>query len=529
MLLGWRSGGGETPPAVLPSFGAPRWPLSLQMYDTRGGAVLWTFSEPRGVVITEDEHGFGSLAGFQEMDARQAFMLYDLAPAKWLVLACGAAVVWEGRIEDRKVQTGGFGFTAFGGKRVLDDLLFTGLFSNTSYAGIKAVTGDELTGAAPHLWGMDNNNRLYFEINPANEYGDDTDLGALVFKAPHRGLTNLEYLLFDYDLDLPTDWEVRVQVMEEGFTSASVEWTFTSAGSPATGSQSLNVTSPGPLLVVDVRNATGAPVTGASGYAKLTSLRVLGLPAATLGAEDVIGTLLTTAGGLTAQLATSDAQIQVPGVDLPDVIYEDAPYSAILNDLTARGDSATPPRTWEWGVWEKQQVFFRPRGAAALHWYTDAETLNLESSLDGMQNQVYAVYQDPNGRTLRTEAELDALTYAKYGLRRMGKAEEDTTSATKAETRRDTYLQEHRELTPRAGLTLLGLYDATGARYPLWLARAGDTLTIRNFPPTLSSEADRIRTFRISHKSYNVDTDVLTPTPEYPLPTLEIQLANALK
>ena len=70
------------------------------------------------------------------------------------------------------------------------------------------------------------------------------------------------------------------------------------------------------------------------------------------------------------------------------------------------------------------------------------------------------------------------------------------------------------------------MYDAAGGRWPLWMARSGDTITIRNLPPTLSLDVDRIRTFRIAETAYSCDTDVLSVTPELPRPSLEVMVAR---
>lgn len=526
--------GAAIPPVVIPAaVGVPRWPLSLHMYETMGGALLYTFPDPQGVVIDDNEHGFLSLTGFQAMRAHEAFWLYDLAPAKWMVLSCGGFSVWEGRLEDRKVERGGFGFTAFGAKRAMDDVLHTGLWTSKSFAGIRPVTLDELAKAAPERWAMDNNNRIWFGLVAGETYNNDDHYGVQVHRNPHNGRALFE-LDFDYDIDLPTDWDVKLITYAEDFLSPINDWTFTSAGAPATGTVSQTLSVSKPYFTFQVRNNTGGNVTyaGATGanYAKITDIRIKGTITGTVFANEIVEFLVDYVAGFNAntQLSGSLALIQSPNVDLTDEVFEDMRISEILSYLADKGDDQTPPRKWEWGVWENQTVFFRPQGDAALHWYVDADELTLDSTLESLANFDYAIYQDANGRTKRTLTESDDNSYAKYNIFRMGTVSERTTSQTKAELARDTFLNSHKEIAPRASLTLFGLFDAAGARYPLWMARAGDTITIRNLPPTLSTEIDRIRTFRISRKSYNVDTDTLTPVPEYALPTLEIQIANAL-
>lgn len=542
-LMGWWNSTAEYIPPVIPpsvtpgAIGAPRWALSLHMYEEFGGRLLYTFPDPQGVVITDNEHGFESLTGFQEMASERAFWLYDLAPAKWLVLSCGGYSVWEGRLEDRKIQTGGFGFTAFGAKRYLDDVIWTTFWSTKSYAGIRPVTADEVTLAAPERWAMDNNNRIWFGLRAGETYNDDDHYGVQVWRPPQSADLSIRVneIEFDYDVDLPTDWQARVCIAQEDFPGAvvgTVEWTLTSAGLPLSGTGTV-VTNTAPnthlWVVFLVRNNTGGNVTfgGETGaqYAKFTNFRVRGTPSAAVYADEII-----TAGvSYAANLAGGYALIQSPGVDLTDEVFEDTRISEMLSYLADKGDNQTPPRKWEWGVWESQAVFFRPQGDAAKHWYVDVDELTLDSTLESLVNVAYATYQDTNGRTRRTTLEYDNNSLLKYGVVfRFGVTQERTTSLTKAELARDTFLNQNSTIAPRASLTLYGLFDAAGALWPRWAARAGDTITIRNLPPTLSAEIDKIRTFRMSRKSYNVDTDILTPTPEYGLPTLELQIANAL-
>lgn len=508
---------------------APRWPLSLHLYESMGGALIYTFPNPQGVTITDNEHGFESLTGFQEMLSHQAFWLYDLAPAKWVVLSCGGFTVWEGRLEDRKIQRGGFGFTAFGAKRYLDDTLYTALWSTKSFAGIRPVTADEVAKSTPERWAMDNNNRIWFGLVAGETYNNDDHYGMQVWRAPHNpsnaGIVEVE---FTFLYSLPTDWQVRLVSYDEEFAGASVEYTFTSLGVGGGGSTIITLASPKQYITFQVRNNTGGNVTYAAetgtDYARITALRIKGTDSITLKANEIVGSMLVYSNNL----SLNTALLQSPGVDLTDELFEDMRISEIITYLADKGDNQTPPRKWEWGVWEKQVLFFRPQGDAALHWYVDADELTLDSTLESLVNAVYGLYQDPNGRTLRTDINTDVNSVTRYGITRQGSVSERTTSQTKAELTRDTFLAQNKTIAPRASLTLYGLFDAAGARYPLWMARAGDTLTIRNLPPTLSSEIDKIRTFRISRKSYDIDTDILTPVPEYPIPTLEIMVSSAL-
>lgn len=522
--------GGTTP------VGAPRWPITLHMYESRGGALIYTFPDPVGLVATDNEHGYESLTGSQKMQQAKAFWLYDLAPAKWMELVCGSTPVWEGRLEGRALTRDGFGFTALGAMRALSDAPYMGLWSTKSYVGIRQITEDQIPDYNPHLWAMDNNNRIYIEANPNNTYLSNADIGGQVYYSPYNGEELIQEFSFDYDIGLPTDWEVRILLTSEVFATLTTEWTFTSAGTPATGSVVVTPTALNAdrLLIVDVRNNTGAPVTGAVGYAKISDVRIKGTTSDALYADEIVKGMvdfIQSNFGFTFnpnQLSSSYALIQSPGVDLDQEVYdEDTTPAEILNHLVEKGDDQDPPRKWEWGVWEDQLLFFRPRGDAALHWYVDADDLTIDSTLDSLYNHAVGVYQDTNGRTIRTSLDSNGGdSYLRYGIRRRAAVPERTTSLVKAEFARDTFVDAHKDLAPRASLTIRQLYGAAGERYPLWCLRSGDIVTMRNLPPTLSVDIDKIRTFRVVRKSWDVDSNVLTVTPEFPLPDLALQVAG---
>lgn len=226
------------------------------------------------------------------------------------------------------------------------------------------------------------------------------------------------------------------------------------------------------------------------------------------------------------QLSSSTALIQSPGVDLTDEVYEDAVPTDILTHLTELGDSQTTPRQWEVGVWEGRMLHFRPRGSVARAWYVDVTDLGIARTLEDLSNSVYATYKDANGRALRTANSTDSTSIARYGLTRRSNIAADTTSNTQATVQVSAQLADRKDPLPRATVGFSAIYDAGGARWPLWMVRSGDTVTIRNLPPSISTSIDRIRTFRISHTLYNLTTRALAIELEVPPPRLATLLAR---
>jgi hypothetical protein len=226
------------------------------------------------------------------------------------------------------------------------------------------------------------------------------------------------------------------------------------------------------------------------------------------------------------QLASSTALIQSPGIDLLNEVYEDRSMADILDYLVDLGDTTVPPRQWEWGVQNGRILYFRPQGSANRTWLIDLSDIDVDRTLDQLANSVYAVYQDANNITQRTAANTDATSTARYALTRRQALAVTTTSANVAGVHRDAALSDGKDPPPRSAITLTRVYDATGARWPLWAVRAGDTLSVRNLPPTLSTSIDRIRTFRLTRSSYHADDDTLAIEPDVPRPTLDALLAR---
>lgn len=244
-------------------------------------------------------------------------------------------------------------------------------------------------------------------------------------------------------------------------------------------------------------------------------------------ADEIAKDLVATISALNStQLSSSTALIQSPGIDLQNERYEDRLPSDILDYLIGLGDNQTPPNQWEWGVWEDQRLHVWPRGTNARAWYVDATELEVERTLSQLHNSVYATYQESGGRTLRSAATSDTASVTRYGLTRRASITADTTSATQAGVQQAAALNDGKDPIPRAKLGFTAVYDAAGGRWPLHAVRSGDTVTIRNLPPTLSNTIDRIRTFRIARTTYDALAGTIAIEPESPLPTLTAMLAR---
>lgn len=274
------------------------------------------------------------------------------------------------------------------------------------------------------------------------------------------------------------------------------------------------------VTVESVTNSTQFVSTFLNNYT--TGQTVQGL---TITADEIVEDIVGQVATLNAdQLSSSAALITSPGLDLLDEVYEDAAPAEILTRLARLGDTAGG--RFEVGVWENRALFFRPQQSGSRAWYVDATDLSIARTQEDIANAVYATYSDANGRTLRTVDLVSTASVARFGLTRRKPVAANTTNATLAGMVRNTAVLDTRNPLPRAAIQFTAVYDASGARYPLWLVRAGDTMTIRNLPPTISTSVDRIRTFRITHTSYDAFADTLDVEPEAAPRTLEVMLAR---
>lgn len=224
-------------------------------------------------------------------------------------------------------------------------------------------------------------------------------------------------------------------------------------------------------------------------------------------------------------LSSSNALIQSPGLDLLDVVYEDAAVGEALDELAAQGDGS---QLWETGVAEGGALYLRPQGSAAQTWYIDAGSIEAQQTLTQLVNSAYAVYKSAAGRALRTSPAGDADSVTRYGLTRRKAVKASTTNATIAAQVAQNEVIAAADPIPQASVAFTRVYTPSGQDVPLWQVRAGDTFVIRNLPPNNDPAIDKLRSFRLARTEHDVLANVLKVVPESPLPELEYQLAAAL-
>lgn len=506
--------------------------LTLHNSPTDRQLLLSEMPPARDLFFSTNEHGFAALMAFLPGRLVNSFFLYDRPGLPHVHVGRNGATAWEGRLEDVTIVPGGALLGAFGYWRALYDAPYTALWSTTSVADFRPVTGDDSGGRTPAKYNFDFFNRIFIGLTKDSIYTNNSDDGDVILQLPNGSDRGIQFVSFDFNVTLPTNWVAEARVINDDFSSPVAIWTVTGNGASQTGSQS-GTTSSRTGLAFKVVNSTGASYTYAgetgANFLKITSLRLNGDNASTVIASSIANRLIQFVNSInSSQLQNVTGLVQSPGLDLRDELYEDALPADILTRLAALGDDQIPPRQWEVGVWENRILHFRPKGDAARTriWYVDITELELERTLELLRNSVYASYQDVDGRTLRTAIAVNQPAIDRYDLTRRAVVDVSTTSLTQANVHRDAYLEDGREPKSKASIRFDRLYDASGTAWPNWAARAGDTFTIRNLSPVLSAAIDRVRSFRCSQTEYDADRDVLEVTPEAPLATLDTLLVR---
>lgn len=497
-----------------------------------------------GLKFGTNKHGFAACSFFVPRSLIDSFYLYDRPGLPWLTVTGLGSVAYEGRVEDIAIVNGGLRIMALGGWRALNDTPYTALWSTTDVKHWR-VLDFYSEGGKPDKYNMNNpaGNGLYIslkknEVYAAGAWGND--IGAFVFFNVHNSITPLSYIEFTGQYKIPTNWKLITSTWDEDTPSLlyteSVEDTVTGDGALHTLAKTITFSgSNKEIITIALYNDTGGDYTNVlesdDWYVAINAVRVTSNGDNVDPAHILRDMISVASDANTSQLNGRTGLVEDTGLDLFNEVYEDANMGEIVDYLASLGDSSGD--IFEAGVWENQQLHFRPKGSNARAWYVDVSSLEVERTIDQLINAAYGVYQEQSGRNLRTDVATNSFSVSRYGITRRGPVRAsatidpsvDTESAD-AELIRDTYLADKSNPPPRSVLVFSEVFDASGTRWPLWAVRSGDTITARNLSPVLSTDIDRIRTFRIAETDYDADANKLSVVPESNLPTLDFLVAR---
>lgn len=506
--------------------------LDLSIYrDTAATQLVLACSAfAEDVRFTTNEHGFEMLAATLPMSVAEALRYYQQYGVMHVRVDDNGFCVWEGRLEDPELYAdeGGSGLvlTAYGYQNAYRDVPYTALWSTQDVSQWRPVTTVEESSRAPERYATDTTNRIYIAPQKSASLSNAL-VCSMTYETPDDSARDIVYVTFDYRATLPsTDYRARVVTAARDFSGISVQWT--RDGSQASASHTVGPFTGATRVMVELYLNLGTAATygGETGqyFAEWTNMRIATLSGSPPHGDEIAEALVSYVAGVNpTQVSASTAWVQAPGYDLKEEVYEDMLPADILDKLVKLGDTQTPPRTWEWAVWERRELRFQPRGSSGRTWYVDAASLRINRSLSGLANSSYAVYQDYDGETQRTAVSTSSESVTRFGLTRRQAVATDTTNAAQAAVTADAVLLDGKRLIPQVQITFDAVQTASSGTVPLYYVRAGDTIVVRNIPTQLSA-VDGVAAFRIIATEYA--DGVLTVTPESPIPTIDTLLAR---
>lgn len=481
-------------------------------------------------------HGAASLSLTAPRMLVEAARIYTAVGLVFVVVLSKTNPIWVGRLAQPELwaDTDGSGITlrAYGLWEALDDAPYTALWSDASVGGWKP---DDQADTQNQRYQTDTNNRIYVALQKGENYQDFTggapkEYCLIRHFSPDMGVRQIVSVSFDYDINMFIGFVVELMAYNSGYASGASIWSATTTGSAQSGTENITLAAQD-FLALRVYNDSGATATPTADTgddrAILTNVRVKTTTAASVTADLIAAHIASVVNAVNPALIGATSLATNPNYDLTDLIFEDARPTVVLNEIVAKGDGAGT--VYVAGVNNGGMVFLHPTGTNGRTWFVDVTDLSLASDRARLANSVYATYQDASRRTLRTAVAADAAAVTRYGYTRRRAVKADTTSATRAEEWRDTYLADSAAAKGQADIDIDRVYTASGGYGELSDVLPGDTITV-NLPLVYAAggEIDRARSFRIAETSYNPIARRLRVTPEEPLPRLDVLIAQGV-
>ena len=241
-------------------------------------------------------------------------------------------------------------------------------------------------------------------------------------------------------------------------------------------------------------------------------------------ADVVIGTVLT---ANCTQISADHSNLDATGgpaiTSAANSSYLDIYPKQIVEKLIAFSDD-TDNKQWYFAIWEDRIPYLFARDMSTIKWRVtlkDFARFVLKHRGAELWNSAYTVFN-----AARTATANDTSSQDRYGdgttpfIRRKVIAEVGNVVAAAAQSRRDAWIENHKDVFPRLENMKLGptVYDANGVPTPSSWVRAGDVLRVRDLVPA-SAELDAVtrdglRTYYIVRTEYDMDTGMMRITPD---------------
>jgi len=246
-----------------------------------------------------------------------------------------------------------------------------------------------------------------------------------------------------------------------------------------------------------------------------------------------------------SQLSSDQTHIEATGGPAIDSAaadsYLDIYPKDIVEKLSEFSDDTNHDR-WYFAVWEDRVPYLFARSVSSVDWNVklrDFAQFLLKHRGADLWNSCYALYT--SGGTLTRTADADnTRSQGKFGdgasdfKRQKVISNLGEVSAAAAQSRRDAYLVEHKDLWPRLENMVLGnmVYDTSGIAYPSSWVRAGDVIRVQDLVPVSADldtvSRDALRTYYIVETEYDMDAATLKIVPDTEKASLDAVLAQKL-
>lgn len=449
------------------------------------------------------KHGDSSLEISATVGEYEAQRILAARDERSIVVASDGVPLFRGVISDVSASGDVVELVAFGAWSFMLRTPLSGFWSHTL-----AQEWEELPETTPNhnnkLYSMDNDNRLYIGLSNGEVY-HDTLRAAWSWERPYAGISPIETFSFTYDVNLPSGYVAEVRTVFHNATSSPViEWQVAGNGAQQTGSANLTAMTNDSRLIFTVYK-TGSTPTAYSGetdefYAYIDSLRIKSTTSSQVDSSEIVAGVWSYMQSLNPNVFTQGISAEECGLDLMDVLYEDATASSIIEALEDAGNSASQPMLFH--IDRYGNAVFSVRETAGQVWYADVAGVTATSSLDGYSNYIYTRYENENQWVRRTSYGAASNDLAPgYAVAEF--LDFRTTSDAEASAVRDAYLNLSPLVAVKASIVLSRLRPEQGDAIGYEFIRGGDRLVINNATFAFQRPDHKLFYFDVLDTSYD--------------------------